>query len=209
MSAHAQHQNVWLVAMSVSFIVAAQFAFISRLREPVVIGGEALVTYGAMRAALLTILKRRQYRFEPAWLAGQSAVLRNAEFQVIRFIFNNRMYDLGDPNAVRELFRHIDDDGRVTLDIAYASSAFERIYPHLRNMQYRAVLRAGAIPRAQFPEAHYGLRPSGMATYWVLGGLVILTVAAPGGPATPRGGTGSRRRPGGECRVDERLRGTP
>jgi hypothetical protein len=202
---HAQRRNLWLVAMSVTLVVVGEFALIRMLRGPTIICGGVLMTYGAMRAALLTVLRRRQYLFEPMWLARQSAALRTGEFEVIRFMLNDQMYDLSDPDVVGELLHRLDDDDRVTLDIQYAPSEFERVYARLRDVRYRTVLMAGTVARAQFPDAYYGLRPSGMVTYWVLGGRVILTVAALGGPARPRDGTGSKGRLGGGFRADECL----
>jgi hypothetical protein len=204
--AHARRRTLWLVAISVTLVVG-QFALAGVVRDVAIVGGAALGTYAALRTAALTVLQRWQDRFEAGWLTGQSAALREAQFEVMRFAVGSRTYDLTDPGAVGELLRLDDDSARVMLEVKYSSLASERVYRRLCDAEFRPVLRHGAQSQALFPQARYGVQPSGTMTYWFLGAPVVISVAGPADPGAPRAGTGSKGRPGAALRVDERLQG--
>ena len=202
--AQANRRTTWLAAGCLLVIAAGQFAVVGWLREPVTIVGVSVATYTALRVASLSVLQRQQRRFESAWLSERSAALRAGHFEIVRFAVDGRVVDLTDPDVVAELLRGQDSAARVAMDVASLPGAFERVSRAGGDVLFHTVLRPTAQPRARFPQARYGLRPSGTTTYWTLGQPVVVIVAPPADPAARRAGTGSTDRPGAAVPVDGR-----
>jgi hypothetical protein len=202
--ARAHRQTRWLVAVAVALVVAGQVAVVGWLRGPVTAGGVVLAAYTALRVISLTACERRQYAFEPVWLAERSATLQTGHFEVVRLTVDGQMCDLADPDTVGELVRRTDGDVGVVLDFAYHPASLERVYRRLADLRFHPILRRGAPAQARFPQARYELQPSGHKTYWLLGEPVVLSVAGPADRGAARAGTGSADRPGGAHQADAR-----
>ncbi len=204
--ARAHRQTLWLVTAAVALVAMGQFVVAGAFREAFTVGGVALVVYTALRAMVLVADERRQYAFEPVWLAERSASLRDGRFEVMRVVVDGEVRDLTDPEDVRDLRRRY-DDARVKLDFVYPAAGWERVYRRLGDLEFRRTLKPGAQAQVRFPQARYGLQPSGRRTYWLLGTPVVITVAAPADHEAARAGTGSTDRPGAAPRDGVRRPG--
>ncbi|MEV7554764.1 hypothetical protein AB0N89_34550 [Amycolatopsis sp. NPDC089917] len=194
--ARAHRVTLWLVTAAVALVALGQFVVVGAFRESFTVGGVVLAVYTAFRAMVLVAGERRQYAFEPVWLAERSELLREGVFEVMRLTVDGRIRDLTNPGDVRELLRRSDDDARVRLDFVYPVAGWERVYRRLGDLEFRPALRPGASAQVRFPQARYGLQPSGRRTYWLLGTPVVISVAAQAGHGAARAGTGSTDRPG-------------
>jgi hypothetical protein len=160
----------------------------------VVAAGSVLALYGLMRVLYLKDLERRQLTFERQWLAGQTRVLRDTEFEVVRFTVGRRAYDIADGAETARLFADLTERPEntvVSVDFVYSSSNLGHTRGRLADVRFRPV--AGARPRVRYPSADYFLEASGRHTLWRLGGDAVVTLAEPADPGAVRGGTG---RPG-------------
>ncbi|HEX2133073.1 MAG TPA: hypothetical protein VHH15_16120 [Actinophytocola sp.] len=196
-----------VVVAAAVVLLAGQVAVVDGLREPVTALGVALAAWAAVRVVSLMILERRQLDFAPGWLADRSASLRTSEFEVVRLTADDRTYDLNDADSTAELLRRA-GDARLVLDFAYPPANLERTHRRMRDVHIHAVLRPGTPATVRFPDARYGLDPTGRRTFWLLGEPVLVTAAAPAGRAATRGGTGSRDRPGAAHPAGARPPGT-
>lgn len=148
-----------------------------------VAAGSALALYGLLRVLYLKDLERRQLTFERQWLARQSRVLRDTEFEVVRFTVGRRAYDIADSRGTARLFAELADvegDPVVSVDFVHSSCTLGHTRGRLSDVRFRPV--AGARPRVRYPSADYFLEASGRHTLWRLGGDAVLTLAEPGGP---------------------------
>ncbi|MGW4127314.1 hypothetical protein [Amycolatopsis japonica] len=193
--ARARRVTLWLATAAVALVALGQFVVAGAFREAFTVGGVVLAVYTTLRAMVLVADERRQYAFEPVWLAERSESLRDGVFEVMRLAVDKQVCDLTNPDDVREL-RRFDEDARVRLDFVYPVACWERVYRRLGDLEFQHSLRPGAAAQVRFPQARYGLQPSGRRTYWLLGAPVVISVAAPAGHGAARAGTGSTDRPG-------------
>jgi hypothetical protein len=182
----------WLVVVAAAGGVAALVLVIPAARPFVLAFVAGLVVYAALGAVSLAVLRRRQARFGPCWLAAQAEALRMRRFDVLRFTTSEpvrtveglrtvrRMYDLSRPDEVDRLLAVRD---RAAADHLPVPVAVEFGYPngdtvgveHVRAElgSLRLVPRpgTGTSVRVRFPAARYGMRPEAEppTTYWVLG----------------------------------------
>jgi hypothetical protein len=205
--ARAHRQTGWWVAAALVLIVAGQSVVVLDVRDLVTGTGVTLVVYATLRSVALRVLERRQYDFEAHWLTERSAELRTGTFEVVRCSVDDRVYDLTDPQAVRDVL-HAAAGSRVEVDFLNSSSRLEQVCRRMGEVTVRQALKPGAHARVRFTGARYGVDPSGERTYWQLGSRLTLTTSAPAGPATARAGTGSRARPGAAPRAGARRPGT-
>jgi hypothetical protein len=192
----ARRATGWVVLAAAVLLLAGQVAVVDPLREPVTSLAVVLAAWAAARVVSLMVLERRQRDFAPGWLADRSASLRNSEFEIVRLTADDHAYDLNDAESTAELLRRSTEDARLVVEFAYPPANLERAHRRMGEVHVRAVLRAGARAKVRFPDARYGLDPTGRRTFWLLGGPAVVTVAAPAGRAAARGGTGSTDRPG-------------
>ncbi|SDD35741.1 hypothetical protein [Actinokineospora iranica] len=191
----ARHQTLVIALSSGALMLAAQTLVVDSARAPVIAAAVVLVLYALAREVYLLALERRQRAFEPDWLARRSETLRDSEFEVVRCVVGDRVYDLSDGEQAARLLASADADTRVEIDFTYPPAAIERASSRFGDIRFRPI-RAEAPPRARFPDARYGLQASGRKTFWRLGASVVVTIAAPAGRAATRAGTGRSARPG-------------
>ncbi len=204
----ARRQTGWLVVAAAGLLLVGQVAVVDWLHGPVTSFGVALGVYAAARGVALTVLERRQREFAPAWLADRSASLRVSDFEIVRLTANDHAYDLTDAESTAELLRRADGDTRLVLDFAYPPANLGRAHLRMRDVRFQVVLRPGSPAKVRFPNARYGLDPTGRRTFWLLGAPAVVTAAAPTGPAAAHGGTGSTDRPRATRRAGARRPGT-
>ncbi|MET7462181.1 hypothetical protein [Nonomuraea sp. NPDC005501] len=137
------------------------------------------------RVVALRQLSRAQCRFEPAWLAAQTRVLRGHGFDILRCTVGGRVCDLTRAGDVAALTRAA-PGAEVVLEFGYRPAAGDRVtVERVRRTRAELEIRHAAFPpdsgRVRFPEASYVIGASGRVTVWALAGRVLLTpaVAAP------------------------------
>lgn len=181
-----------LVGIAALVVLAAEFLVDPAVRPYVLALAVGLAAYAAVSAASRASLRRRQARFEPAWLAAQSDVLRARRFDVLRFSTSEpvetrdgrwavrRVYDLTRPDEVERLLgvrKRADVRGLtipVTVEFSYPTDdgvGLEQVRGELGSIDLEPDSAPGRSARVRFPTAHYGVRPSvgRQTTYWVLG----------------------------------------
>lgn len=206
--ARAHRQTAWCVAAALVLLVAGQSVVAPDVRDAVTVAAVALVVYATLRSVALRVLELRQHGFESDWLTERSAELRTGSFEVVRCSVDDRVYDLTDPRAVRDVLDAAGAGSRVEVDFLSSSSKLEQVHRRMDEVTVKPVLRPGAVARVRFTGARYGVEPSGERTYWRLGTPLTLTTSAPADPVAARAGTGSRARPGAARRAGGRRRGT-
>nr|BFE79871.1 hypothetical protein GCM10020093_024720 [Planobispora longispora] len=107
------------------------------------------------RAVALRLLARAQSRFEPAWLAAQTRVLRGHGFDVLRCTVEGRVCDLTRPGDVAALARAA-PGAEVVLEFGYRPApggrvAVERVRRGRAELEIRYVRFAPDSGRARFP----------------------------------------------------------
>jgi hypothetical protein len=150
-----------------------------------------LALYGLVRLSYLQALERKQIEFERSWLADRTLVLRDSEFELVRFTLDGRSYDLGNADQVAQALNLAADtngDAAVTLEFVHPPQCLERTRTVVDDIAFRPV--AGARPRVRFPNARYRPGASGQWISWQLSRPAVITVAAPAAHAATRGGTG-------------------
>ena len=181
-----------LVVVAALGALAGELMVAATARPFVLALAAGVAAYAGLSAVSLAFLRRRQARFEPAWLAAQSDVLRARRFDVLRFTTSEpvetregrravrRVYDLSRPEEVERLLvvrGQADTDGvnvPVTVEFSYPTDngvGLEQVRGDLGAIQLEPNTTAGRPARVRFPTAHYQVRPSDEppTTYWVLG----------------------------------------
>jgi hypothetical protein len=204
----AHRQTAWCVAVALVLLVAGQSVVALDVRDAVTVAGVTLVVYATLRSVALRVIERRQHDFESDWLTERSAELRTGNFEVVRCSVDGRVYDLTDPEEVRDALDAAGARSRVEVDFLSSSSRLEQVLRRMDEVTVRQVLRPGTAARVRFTGARYGVEPSGERTYWQLGKPLTLTTSAPADPVAARAGTGSRARPGAARPAGGRRRGT-
>ncbi|WP_037306133.1 hypothetical protein [Amycolatopsis orientalis] len=200
------HRRTLRALAGAAALTAAQFAVVPSLR-PWLLGAAALLLLDLVcRLLALNSLRRRQRAFEPRWLEAQSAVLRTASFEVVRFEVSTpferrprgraQSYDLTRPAEVEMLIERQRDDrargrsSQVKLEFSYLlgparRAAIEVVHLDLDDV---TIVRAEGARRARvrFPEARYHAQPSlhrtgwrqpSETTFWVLGPATVHAAA--------------------------------
>lgn len=155
------------------------------------VAGVVLTLYGLIRLSYLQALERKQIELERGWLADHTLVLRDSEFELVRFTLDGRGYDLGDAEQATtalDVAANTNGDTPVTLEFIRAPRCLEFIRTVLDDVAFRSV--AGTRPRVRFPNARYRPNASGHRTSWQLSRPAVVTVAAPAAHAAVRGETG-------------------
>lgn len=160
------------------------------------VAGVVLALHSLIRMSYLEVLERKQAEFERRWLADHTVVLRDSEFELVRFTLDGRGYDLGDAEQVAHALRlaaDADSDAAVILEFVRPPQCLERTRTVLDDVDFRPV--AGARPRVRFPNARCRPGASGRRTSWQLSRPAVITVAGPAAHAATRDGTGRQARP--------------
>lgn len=192
--------------ITLAVLVAMGNAVVSGLRIWLELAAGAVALFLTMRLAARHRFSKRQREFEPYWLDAQSAILRSAAFEVVRFgvqespdpasgAIGFRTYDLARGSDVARLLQRQAaerDAGRssnVRVDFAYSRGPAR--HPALETVQLSLVdlpitVSAGARRgRIRFPAARYHAEPRVAATrrelpsrttFWVLGPAVLSAV---------------------------------
>ncbi|GAA3178918.1 hypothetical protein [Nonomuraea roseoviolacea] len=139
--------------------------------------------YVLARVVALRLLDRAQRRFEPAWLAAQTRVLRGHGFDVLRCTVAGRVCDLTRLGDVAALARAA-PGAEVVLEFGYrpaagAQVAVERIRRRREDLEVRYARFAPDSGRVRFPEGGYVIGAGGRVTAWSLAGRVLLTPTVP------------------------------
>lgn len=208
--------------VNAAWAVGTGAAVLASLLLPVPWRGVAVVCavllglYLVVRTFALVAFERRQYAFEPQWLAAQTEVLRGHAFDVLRFTVHalsgasagRRTYDLTRPGDVAELLRRQERErasgvfSRVTVEFAYWLGAGEtlavgEVSRDLSEVDFLRGRAGAARAWIRFPQARYVGRPAtgrdpAQQTRWALSGRVVVAVAeavygTAGGPAGATG----------------------
>jgi hypothetical protein len=200
----ARKRNSQLVGAAAALLAVGQVVVVDPLRAPVTSLALVFAAYAVLRAVSLTLLERRQRAFEPTWLAERSVTLSGTEFELIRLVAAERVYDLTDASNIAALLRLADGGIRLEIGFRYAMASAEWVIRRLREVRIEAALRPGTTPRVRFPSARYAVAPSSRRTFWSLGAPVLIIVAAPADLEATRGETGSAVQPPAERRPDAR-----
>lgn len=191
-------RRVWRLVAVAALAALAGESLVTATVRPFVLGTVAAIAgYAATAAAVLALLRRRQARFEPAWLEAQSRILRDRRFDVLRFTTSEpartahghravrRVYDLTRPDEVERLLSVRAGAAAagltvpMTVEFSYPREnglGVEEIRGELGSIQLVPGAGDGSA-RVRFPAARYGVTTSTgrRTTYWVLG-LPLLTV---------------------------------
>lgn len=160
--------------------------------------------FATVRALALLVIERRQHAFEGEWVVAQSGVLQGHAFEILRFTVADltstgsaarRVYDLTRPADVRHLLslwrreqEQRSQPSRATVEFSYLAGegvfAVGVVHRELPELVFREGWAGPDRAAVRFPGARYILRPErGMhpaqRTYWVLSGLVVITVSEP------------------------------
>jgi len=204
-----------LAAAAAGIVVAAAAFLTPPPWQDVVVGCSALIgIYVTVRVLALAVFERRQHTFAREWIAAQSNVLREHQFEVLRFTVEGltgegqgvrRTYDLTRPVDVRDLLRRQDRErttgrlSRVSTEFTYLTGdgalAVAEVHRALPEFTFLVGWAGPGRAWVRFPEARYVGRPRrdrhpAQRTQWALSGSVLLRVAdsahsESGGPAPP------------------------
>jgi hypothetical protein len=198
----------WL-SSAVLIILLSAFLVVPTMRPILVSAAGAMAVVVVLRLVVLRVFERRQHEFERVWLDAQSEVLRNRSFNVVRFTVrrevgertDRRVYDLTRPVEVDELLRRQAVEkvsgapaaAEAAIDFAYSSAtgepAIRQVRRQLADIDFVPLHRSLTTAYVNFPHARYRGQPHlskreqglpARRTFWLLPGMVRVTVAADG-----------------------------
>lgn len=196
----------WLICTILLILISA-FLIIPVLRPVLISVAVVMVGVAVLRLVVLRIFERRQHEFEQVWLDAQSEILQNRSFDIVRFTIRregeettDRVYDLTRTADVNELLRRQAAEksserapSEAAIVFTYSSATGERALRqerrHLTDVEFVPMPRSLTTGYVNFPHARYSGQPHlrkreqglpARRTFWLLPGVVRVTVAADG-----------------------------
>jgi len=177
-----RHRITRVTVFATALAIATQFVVSQSARPLMLAIVGVVVAYALVTGVCLVSLRRRQERFEPEWLAAQSEVLRDRQFDILRFTVSRpastpdgcttieRSYDLTRTEHVASLMQlrgKATVSGRpvlATVEFVHPTAegnqvAVERVRADLGSVQLIEQQAANAVPRVSFPAARYRAEP--------------------------------------------------